>query len=148
MNLSINCPKLSWNGFFSDNCLFLSICSTLTTCFVNLTVMVTNCCFPNCCFINCVIPLFTDIKFSLHMVIDIQMSWWYVLLTFSAVPFNRHGFPYTLRTKFILIEILHVEPSFKLQWCHARDLFGSQIPVPTGRFELWISCIWSSYLTH
>ena len=29
----------------------------------------------------------------------------------------------------------------------ARDLFGSQIPVTTGGFELRISCIRSSYLT-
>ena len=32
--------------------------------------------------------------------------------------------------------------------CRARDLFGSQIPVTTGGFELRISCIQSSYLTH
>ena len=30
----------------------------------------------------------------------------------------------------------------------ARDLFGSQIPVTTGRFELRISCIRSSYVNH
>ena len=35
-----------------------------------------------------------------------------------------------------------------LQRCRARDLFGSQIPVNTGGFELHISCIQSSYLTH
>ena len=35
-----------------------------------------------------------------------------------------------------------------LQWCYARGLFGSQIPVTTGGFELQISCIQSSYLTH
>ena len=35
-----------------------------------------------------------------------------------------------------------------LQWCHAREIFGSQIPVATGGFELWISCIRRSYLTH
>ena len=34
-----------------------------------------------------------------------------------------------------------------LQWCHAQGLFGSQIPVTTEEFELWISCILSSYLT-
>ena len=33
-------------------------------------------------------------------------------------------------------------------WCHAQELFGSQIPVTTGGFELWISCIRTSYLTH
>ena len=35
-----------------------------------------------------------------------------------------------------------------LQWCYARGLFGSQIPVTTGGFELQISYIQSSYLTH
>ena len=35
-----------------------------------------------------------------------------------------------------------------LRWYCARDLFGSQIPVTTGEFELRISCIRSSYLTH
>ena len=35
-----------------------------------------------------------------------------------------------------------------LRWCRAQDLFGSQIPVITGGFELRISCIESSYLTH
>ena len=35
-----------------------------------------------------------------------------------------------------------------LQCCHARELFGSHILVTTGRFEMWISYIWSYYLTH
>ena len=34
-----------------------------------------------------------------------------------------------------------------LRWCRAWYLFGSQIPVATGWFELRISCIRSSYLT-
>ena len=38
--------------------------------------------------------------------------------------------------------------SGKLWWCRARDLFESQILVATGGFELQISCIKSSYLTH
>ena len=42
---------------------------------------------------------------------------------------------------------LDFEPSFNLRWCHARDLFGSQIPVTTRGFELRISCIPSRYLT-
>ena len=37
---------------------------------------------------------------------------------------------------------------FKLRWCLARDLFGSQIPVTTAGFELPISCIQSGYVTH
>ena len=39
------------------------------------------------------------------------------------------------------------EPNFKLWWCRARDLFGSQIPVTTRGFELPISSIQSSYQT-
>ena len=35
-----------------------------------------------------------------------------------------------------------------LPWCRARDLFGSQILVTTGEFELRISYIRSSHLTH
>ena len=31
---------------------------------------------------------------------------------------------------------------------HDWELFGSQIQVTTGEFELQISCIWSNYLTH
>ena len=31
--------------------------------------------------------------------------------------------------------------SFKLRWCRARDLSGSQIPVTTGGFERRIFCI-------
>ena len=37
--------------------------------------------------------------------------------------------------------------SAKMRWCRARELFGSQIPVTTGWFEMRISCIRSSYLT-
>ena len=44
--------------------------------------------------------------------------------------------------------ILYWKLILTLWWCHARDLFGSQIPVTTGGFELQISCIQSSYLTH
>ena len=46
------------------------------------------------------------------------------------------------------LRYFNLEPSFKLQWCHARDLFGSQIPGTTGSFELRISCIRSSYLAY
>ena len=34
------------------------------------------------------------------------------------------------------------------RWGCARDLCGPQIPVTTEGFELRISCIRSSYLTH
>ena len=47
-----------------------------------------------------------------------------------------------------MLRYFNFEPSLKLRWCRARDLFGSQIPVTTGEFELQISCIRSSYLTH
>ena len=47
-----------------------------------------------------------------------------------------------------MLRYLNFEPSFKQQWCRARDSFGSQVPVTTGGFELRISCIRSSYLTH
>ena len=46
------------------------------------------------------------------------------------------------------LRYFNFEPSFRLQWCRARDLFGLQIPVTTGGFELRISCIQNSYLTH
>ena len=35
-----------------------------------------------------------------------------------------------------------------LWWCHAQELFESQVPVTLGGFELKISYIWSNYLTH
>ena len=41
-----------------------------------------------------------------------------------------------------------VEMEKKLRWCRAGYLFGSQIPVTTGEFELRISCIQCRYLTH
>ena len=36
----------------------------------------------------------------------------------------------------LLSSNFNFQPSFKLQWCCARDLFGSQIPVTTEGFEL------------
>ena len=45
-----------------------------------------------------------------------------------------------------ILRYFNFEPSFKLRWCRARDLFESQIPVITGGFELQISCIRRSYL--
>ena len=48
-------------------------------------------------------------------------------------------------TMFFMLRYFNFEPRFKLRWCRARDLFGSQIPVTTGGFELWISCIRSNY---
>ena len=34
------------------------------------------------------------------------------------------------------LRYINVEPIFKLRWCRARDLFGSQTPLTTGGFEL------------
>ena len=34
-----------------------------------------------------------------------------------------------------MLRYFKFEPSFKLPWCRARELFGSQIPVTTGRFD-------------
>ena len=39
-----------------------------------------------------------------------------------------------------MLRYFNFEPNFKLQWCCAQDLFGSQVPVTTERFELQISC--------
>ena len=47
-----------------------------------------------------------------------------------------------------MLRYLSFESNFKLRECCIRDLFGSQIPLTTGRIELRISCIRSSYLTH
>ena len=43
---------------------------------------------------------------------------------------------------------LNLKTNFKLRLCRGRDLFGSQIPVIAGGFELRISCIRTSNLTH
>ena len=39
-----------------------------------------------------------------------------------------------------VLRYFNFQPSFKLRWCGAQDLFGSQIPVATGGFKLLISC--------
>ena len=43
-----------------------------------------------------------------------------------------------------MLRYFNFEPSFKLRWCRAQDLFGSQIPATTGGFELRVSCIQTS----
>ena len=50
--------------------------------------------------------------------------------------------------QWFMLKYFNSESSFKLRWCCARDLSGSQISVTTGGSELQISCIRSSYLTH
>ena len=47
-----------------------------------------------------------------------------------------------------MLRYFNFEPSFRVGWCRAGDLFGSQIPVTTREFEPQISCIQSSYLNH
>ena len=47
-----------------------------------------------------------------------------------------------------MLRYFNFEPSLKLQWCRAQDLFGSQISVTTGEFERRISSILCSYLTN
>ena len=31
-----------------------------------------------------------------------------------------------------MLRYFNFEPSFKLRWCHAQNLFGSEIPATTG----------------
>ena len=47
-----------------------------------------------------------------------------------------------------MLRQVNFKPSFKLRWCCVRDLLRSQTPVITGGFELRISSIRSSCLTH
>ena len=65
-----------------------------------------------------------------------------------ALPNPKTLKDHLARSKLKILVDFNFEPSFKLRWCRARDLFGSQIPVTTGGFELRISCIRNSYLTH
>ena len=44
-------------------------------------------------------------------------------------------------TLILILRYFNLEPSFKVRWCSAQDLLGSQIPMTTGGFELRISCI-------
>ena len=41
----------------------------------------------------------------------------------------------------LMLRYFNFEPSFKLRWCRAEDLFRSQISVTTGGFEMRISYI-------
>ena len=52
-----------------------------------------------------------------------------------------------LQRNFIL-RYFNFEPSFRLRWCFAQFLFGSQIPLTSRGFKLRISCIQSIDLTH
>ena len=74
----------------------------------------------------------------------------------STSAFFRYFFPKKTRTlmplRLFQIKFSHLMFikifAIILRWCRAPDLFGSQIPVTKRGFELRISCIRSSYLTH
>ena len=71
------------------------------------------------------------------------------LILGKKITFNDHiTSKLTNINKIHKLRYFNFEPSFKPRWCRARDLFGSQIAVATGGFELQISYIRSSYLTH
>ena len=63
-------------------------------------------------------------------------------LTYWAIRPNRFGgfgvpeFATLRQEQLILLRYFNLESSFKLRWCRAPDLFGSQIPVTIGGFEL------------
>ena len=96
---------------------------------------------------------------------DSKSQWWiHKSAKFNLPGMKYHSFIYDLWIGFYLINAMddirwkflgffymlryfNFESSFKLRWWGARDLFGSQIPVTTGGFELRISCMQSSYLT-
>ena len=60
-----------------------------------------------------------------------------------TVPKNLHLIDYLSNVD----EILQLRAKFQATMLYSRFI-GSQIPVTTGGFELQISCIQSSYLTH
>ena len=74
-------------------------------------------------------------------------------VSFSAIPVNisiwnsNRTVNYAKKSSFLLPCILfrlwyfNFEPSFKLRWCRAQDLFGLQTPVATGGFVLVITCL-------
>ena len=52
--------------------------------------------------------------------------------------YSKYAFVILLKDKkaiSIMLRHFNFEPSLKLRWCRARDLFGSQIPATTGGFE-------------
>ena len=95
-----------------------------------------------------------------------KSQWWvHKSAKFNLPGMKYHSFIYDLWIEFYLINgmddirwkflgffymlrYFNFASSFKLRWSGARDLFGSQIPLTTRGFELKISCIKSSYLTH
>ena len=49
---------------------------------------------------------------------------------------------------FSILIYFNFRPSFKLRWRHARDLYGSQIPVTTRGFGMRTFCVRCTYVTH
>ena len=59
------------------------------------------------------------------------------LILGEKITFNDHIISkLTNINKIHKLRYFNFEPCFKSRWCRARDLFGSQIPVATGGFEL------------
>ena len=85
-------------------------------------------------------------KYSKLFVMPLQYS----LRKLHLISVHTTTSPFFLRGRifFTILRYFNNGSSFKLRWCRARDLLGSQVLVTTGWFELRISCIWSSYLTH
>ena len=73
-------------------------------------------------------------------------QWTYFDINKSIWNSNR-TVNYAKKSSFLLPCILfrlwyfNFEPSFKLRWCRAQDLFGLQTPVATGGFVLVITCL-------
>ena len=55
-------------------------------------------------------------------------------------------YPVAVNTSKKELRYFNFDPSFELRWCRAQYLFGLEIPVTRGGFELRISCIRNSYL--
>ena len=85
-------------------------------------------------------------KYSKLFVIPLQ----YLLRKFHLISVHTTTSSFFLRGRIFctILRYFNNGSSFKLRWCRARDLLGSQVLVTTGGFELRISCIWSSYVIH
>ena len=79
-----------------------------------------------------------------------RASWWKIF-KFCEIRIGwrkKNQYPSLYQSKILKLRYFNFEPSFKVWWGRAWDLFESQILVTTGEFELRISCIRSIYLTH
>ena len=66
----------------------------------------------------------------------LPLQQWFICKSLKKLPFQNI---------FCRFRYFNLEPSFKLRWCRARDLFRSENLVTTGGFELGIFCVRSSY---